>query len=162
MVKRHIKSYHVATYNPKRHTIYTPLNEEKYKGKEFPVARSNWETKFCEFCDTATNVISWSSESVRIPYYDTLRRKSRLYFPDFTMTVKEQNGKLQNYMVEIKPFEQTMPPKRNEMSERTYMTRFVEFQTNLAKWKAAQTFCRKYGLIFKILTEKDLFKDGVK
>jgi hypothetical protein len=151
-------SYHLSTYDPKRHTIYHPLNEDKYKGK-LPVCRSSWETKFCEFCDGAINVVQWSSESVRIPYYDVMRKKNRLYFPDFVMSVKETNGRIQNYMIEIKPFDQTFPPKKGEMKDKTYMTKFIEYQTNLAKWKAAQIFCRKRGVIFRIITEKDLFKE---
>lgn len=148
------------TFDPKKHSIYTPMNEEKYMDKDPIICKSSWETKFCEFCDHATNVIKWSSESLQIPYYDNIKKKNRRYFPDFIMTVKETDGKIQTYVIEIKPYKETIPPIiHGNKKGKTVMYEFLTWQTNLAKWKAAQIFCRKRGVIFRIITEKDLFKE---
>ena len=152
--------YHSSTFDPKKHTRFVPLNEEKYVGKEYPVCRSSWENRFCEWCDKNTSVIKWSSEAIQIPYYDIIKKKNRRYYPDFVMTVKDVNGRLQTYVIEIKPYKETIPPsKHGNKKDRTQIYEFCTWQTNVAKWKAAEIYCRKQGLIFRILTEKDLFKE---
>jgi len=153
--------YHSSTFNPTKHARYTPINEEKYFGKELPVCRSSWETNFCKWCDSNPNIIKWSSESLQIPYYDPIKKKNRRYFPDFAMSVKDTNGRIQNYIIEIKPYKETVvPTQHGNKKDKTVMYEFCTWQTNIAKWKAAEIFCRKYGITFRILTEKDLFKDG--
>lgn len=152
-------SYASQTFNKDRHTIYTPLNEDKYTGKEYPVCRSSWENTFCQWCDKNPSVLKWSSEALQISYFDPVKRKNRRYYPDFTMSVKDVNGKISNYVIEIKPYEQTiLPTQHGNKKSKTYMYEFCTYQINLAKWKAAIDFCRKHGLIFKLLTEKDLYK----
>jgi restriction endonuclease len=155
--------YHSSTFDPKKHTRYQPINEEKYVGKEYPCCRSSWETHFCKWCDNNPSIIKWSSEAIQIPYYDPVRRKNRRYYPDFSMSVKGSDGKVINYIVEIKPYKETIQPsKGGNKKDKTIMYEFYTFQTNMAKWKAAIDFCRKHGIVFKLLTEKDLFKGGTK
>ena len=154
-------SYQSSTFDPKRHKRFVPMNENKYVGKDYPVTRSSWETRFCEWCDKNPSVVSWASESIQIPYHDPVSKKDRRYYPDFSMVVKDVDGKLKKWLVEIKPYKETIPPTvHGNKKDRTVMYEFCTYQTNVAKWKAAQIFCRKYGIEFKILTEKDLFKDG--
>jgi hypothetical protein len=137
------------------------MNESKYVGKEYPVCRSTWETYFCEWCDKNPNIIKWSSEALQIPYYDPIKKKNRRYYPDFSISVKDVNDNIKNYIIEIKPYKETIPPSAHgNKKDRTVMYEFCTYQTNVAKWKAAQVFCRKHGVIFKLLTEKDLFKEG--
>ena len=153
--------YHSSTFDPKKHTRYTPINEEKYVGKELPTCRSSWETTFCRWCDNNPSVLKWGSENIQIPYYDPIKRKSRRYFPDFTMVIKDTKGDLKKYLVEIKPYKETIPPtKHGNKKKTTEIYEFCTWQTNVAKWKAAEIFCRKMGIMFKILTERDLFNDG--
>jgi hypothetical protein len=153
-------SYQNSTFDPKRHKRFIPINENKYVGKDFPVCRSSWETRFCEWCDKNPCIVSWASEAVQIPYFDPISKKNRRYYPDFSMVVKDAQGKLNKYLVEIKPYKETIPPSAHgNKKDRTVMYEFCTYQTNVAKWKAAQIFCRKYGITFKVLTEKDLFKE---
>lgn len=155
-------SYQNSTFDPKRHKRFIPINENKYVGKDFPVCRSSWETHFCKWCDSNPNIIKWSSEAIQIPYYDPIQKKNRRYYPDFSMSVKGTDGRITNYIVEIKPYKETIQPTRGvNKKDRTVMYEFCTYQTNIAKWKSAIEFCRKHGIVFKILTEKDLFKEGV-
>ena len=54
-------------------------------------------------------------------------------------------------MIEIKPLSQTIRPKKKKV-----IKEIVRWEINNAKWKAAESFCLKYGWKFKILTEKEL------
>lgn len=156
-------SYQNVTFNPKKHTRYVPINEDKYIGNDYPVARSSWEYKYMQWCDTNPNIIKWGSESIQIPYYDPVKKANRRYYPDFTMAVKDVDGNIKKYVVEIKPEKETIPPNtKGNKRDRTVMYEFLTWQTNLAKWKAAEIFCRQHGLTFRILTEKDLFIDNKK
>ena len=154
-------SYQSSTFDGKKHTRYTPLNEEKYIGKELPVCRSSWENTFCHWCDTNPDIVKWGSEALQIPYYDPIKKKNRRYFPDFLLRIKDKDGKETNHLVEIKPYKETIPPVITKgKSEKTIIHEATAYITNQAKWKAAITHCKKHNLEFKILTEKDLFVKG--
>jgi hypothetical protein len=147
-------------FNPKKHTIYTPINEEKYVDKDPIVCKSSWEVHFCKWCDSNPNILKWSSEAIQIPYYDPIQKKNRRYYPDFSISVRNADGRITNYIIELKPKSQTDKPINKGKSNKTYLYEFYTYQTNIAKWRAAIEFCRKHGFVFKLLTEYDLFKDG--
>lgn len=153
-------SFMSHNYNPDKHTIFTPVNKEKYIGKELPVSRSSWERAFMQWADMNPSILNWSSEALAIPYYDNVKRKNRRYYPDFTIRVKDVDGQESTWVIEIKPYKETIPPIRGKKKERTYMYEALTFQTNVAKWQAAEQFCKKYNVKFKLLTEKDLFNKG--
>ena len=136
--------------------IYKPVNT-KYKGKSYPVYRSSWELKFFRWCDLNNNVLEWNSENVVIPYRLGNTGKPRRYIVDNTIVMK-QNGKLQKYLVEIKPYSQTIPPKpHGNKKKSTVIYEQVTYAKNKSKWMAAEQWCKKYGYKFIILTEKELF-----
>jgi hypothetical protein len=146
-------------FNPNKHTVYTPINEKKYVDKDLIICKSSWETSFCKWCDMNDNVIKWSSETLQIPYYDPVKKKMRRYFPDFSLLVKDINNKEHKYIVEVKPYKETIPPTRHgNKKEKTFLYEYFTYQTNIAKWNAAKMFCSKMGAEFKILTEKDIYK----
>lgn len=148
-------------FNPKKHTIYIPVNEGKYVDKDPIVCKSSWEVHFCKWCDSNPNILKWSSESIQIPYYDPIQKKNRRYYPDFSLSVRNTDGRITKYIVELKPYHETIPPTgKGNKKDRTVMYEFCTYQTNIAKWRAAIDFCRKHGFVFKLLTEYDLFKDG--
>lgn len=102
------------------------------------------------WCDRNTSVKKWNSEGVVIPYFDPVKRKRRRYFVDFLIQVEDVNGNEKTYLIEVKPRRETMPPRRKNLrEERTFLT-------NSAKWKAAQKWCDKKGIQFRIMTERDL------
>lgn len=147
-----------ASFNPNKHSIYTPINENKYVDKDVIICKSSWELAFCQWCDNNDNILRWGSETIAVPYFDPVKRKQRRYFPDFTILLRDVNGNINKYIVEIKPYKETILPIKGNKKENTYLYEFYTYQTNVAKWKSAVAFCKKYGFEFKILTEKDIFK----
>lgn len=135
--------------------IYRPVNK-KYTGSKLPVYRSSWELKFFRWCDLNENVISWNSENVVIPYRIG-QGKPRRYIVDNTIVMK-QRGKISKYLVEIKPYSQTQPPKpHGNKKKSTMIYEQYTYAKNKCKWLAAQQWGKKHGYEFVILTEKELF-----
>jgi hypothetical protein len=136
---------------------FIPKTPGKYIG-EYPIlVRSSWERMFFQWCDRNNAVKKWASENIAIPYYDptTLHHGKpalRRYYPDVYMEV---GGK--RYLVEIKPLRETRPPRRGKKSANTLMERTIRYKRNAAKFKAASAYCKKLGMEFKVLTEKELF-----
>jgi hypothetical protein len=136
--------------------IYKPAND-KYKGKSLPTYRSSWELKFFRWCDMNNSVMEWNSENVVIPYRIGNTGKARRYIVDNTVVMK-QRGKLQKYLVEIKPYAQTQPPKpHGNKKKSTVLYEQYTYAKNISKWSAAKQWCKKYGYEFLIITERELF-----
>ena len=94
---------------------YYPSFPRKYKGDPTNIVyRSLWERKFMVYCDKNQNILEWASEEIAIPYRSPIDNRVHRYFPDFYMKVKETNGKIKNYVIEVKPAKQTKPPKKNQ------------------------------------------------
>jgi len=148
-----------ANFDPKRHSVYVPINMAKFDGKEYPVVRSSWEREFMQYLDINPSIIKWDSEAVAIQYMDPVKRKQRRYYPDFIMQVKDKDGKEKIFLVEIKPHKEVVPPRASKkMSEQSKIYVSNTYMTNMAKFHAADDFCKKKGWVFRILTEKELFK----
>lgn len=140
----------------KRH--FHPTHMEKYKGKTPIIFRSSWESKFMYWCDINKNVVEWGSESAVVPYFDMASKKNRHYYIDFTMKIKDINGNIKKYYIEIKPYSQTIPPVKGKKKNTTFMYECMTYATNISKWKAATVFAKSKGAEFKILTEKEIMK----
>ena len=139
-----------------RQGIYTPINKEKYRGS-FPIYfRSSYECKAMRFFDLNPNVISWGSESVIIPYQNPLTGRISRYFVDFNITMRDKNGELKKFLIEIKPFSQTLPPVQKSKKTKSLIYQQAEYVKNQAKWQAAEAFCASHNSTFVILTEKHL------
>ena len=136
---------------------YYPSFPRKYKGDPTNIIfRSLWERKFMVYCDKNANVLEWNSEEIAIPYRSPLDNRVHRYFPDFYMKVKESNGVIKNYIVEVKPLKQTTPPKKPKKQTRGYIREAYEYARNQAKWKVAKEFCKDRRWEFKVITEKEL------
>jgi hypothetical protein len=136
---------------------YKPSYPEKYKGVPTNIVyRSLWERKFMVYCDTNDNVLEWGSEEIALPYRSPLDGKIHRYFPDFYIKVKESNGQIKKYLIEIKPKKQTIEPKVQKRKTKSHIYEVVEWAKNQAKWEAAKDFCEDRLWEFKILTEDDL------
>jgi hypothetical protein len=139
---------------------YKVKNTEKYRGDPTNcIFRSLWERKFMKFCDENENVISWSSEEVVVPYRSPLDGRIHRYFIDFWMKIKQKNGSVKNFLVEIKPHSQTVPPilKEGLKMTATKAKQIKTYALNTEKWRAAKNFCSDRGWEFVIMTEKQLF-----
>jgi hypothetical protein len=136
--------------------IFYPLSKEKYKGSTPIVYRSSLELKVFRWLDRNTNIISWGSESVVIPYISPVDNKLHRYFVDANIVLKEDNT-IQKYLIEIKPAAQVLPPtKSNRKSPKTILYENVTYSINQAKWAAAREWCKKHNYKFLIITEKHI------
>ena len=143
----------IVTYKGK----YKVRNYKKYKGDPTGVVyRSLWERKFMKWCDGNPNILEWWSEELAIPYYDPVQKKWRRYFPDFWMKVKEKNGKVESYLVEVKPKRQGEGPKPQKRKTKKYLREVFDYATNQAKWQAAQEYCNDRLWKFMLVTEREL------
>mgnify|MGYP001502688404 CR=1 FL=1 len=139
---------------------YKPLNPKKYKGDSSQVIyRSLWERKLMVYCDNTDAILEWGSEEVIIPYRSPWDGRIHRYFPDFYMKIKENDGKVKRYVIEVKPLRYCVPPTKGRKQKKTFIREVAEYAKNQAKWKAARSFCEMRQLNFKIVTEKEL---GVK
>ena len=140
---------------------YQPAFPKKYKGDPTNIVyRSLWERTFMKYCDTNENILEWFSEEIAVPYRSPIDNKIHRYFPDFYIKVKESNGSIKKYIIEIKPKKQTVEPIPQKRKTKGYIYEVYEYAKNQAKWKAAEEWCADKGYEFKVLTEDDLF--GVK
>lgn len=135
---------------------FTPTHPEKYAGKKEPTYRSGWEFTFMQFCDNHPNVIQWASESINIPYKNPLTGKNTIYVPDFFMVYQDKRGNRRAELIEVKPKSQTT--MENARSQRDKAAVAV----NYAKWEAATAWCKQQGIVFRVVTEADIYQQGKK
>ena len=136
---------------------YRPSNPKKYKGDSSNIIyRSLWERKFMVYCDNQTKILEWGSEEIVLPYRSPIDNKVHRYYPDFYIKVRESNGKIKRYIIEIKPKKQTVETKMKKRKTKGYIYEVYEYAKNQAKWKAAEEFCKDRMWEFKVLTEEEL------
>ena len=135
---------------------FNPLNPEKYAGKKTPTYRSGWELTFMQFCDNHPSVVQWASEAITIPYKNPLTGKNTIYVPDFFIVYADKRGKRRAELIEVKPIKQTT--MENAKSQRDKAAVAV----NYAKWEAANAWCKRQGIIFRVITENDIYHRGGK
>jgi len=141
---------------PKK-TIYTPKNPEKYLGSNIDniVMRSSWEFAFARICDTHPSIKFWSSECIQIPYRHPIKGRYTVYIPDFLVIYMDKNGGTHAELIEIKP------EKESGMHRNIHETRSprdkASILVNNSKWAAAQAYCKRHNMFFRVMTESDLF-----
>ena len=109
------------------------------------------------YCDNNKNILEWGSEEIIIPYLSPWDGKIHRYFPDFYIKVKQSDGGLKKFVIEVKPKKQCKPP--DSSPKRKTKRWFSEVKTwgiNEAKWKYATEWCNNNNMEFKILTEDHL------
>lgn len=137
---------------------FKPLHPEKYRGNlDNIVFRSLWERQVMKQFDEHPSVISWGSESFPIPYLFEVDGKVHNYWPDFIVEIKEDSGKIVKYIVEVKPYHETIPPVPGKKKSKTYTDQVLTWLKNSAKWREAEAFCKKNDMKFIKLTERQLF-----
>lgn len=133
---------------------YTPKNPEKYIGKHTPTYRSSWENSFMMFLDNNQNIRYWASESISIPYKHPLTGQIKSYVPDFFVIYENKYGAQKAEILEIKPKKQSVLENKGSIRDRAAAV------VNMAKWEAAQAYCKQQGFTFRVLTEEELFFNG--
>lgn len=132
-------------------------NPAKYVGKRAPLARSSWEFVFMRMLDEHPGVQSWASESIQIPYRDPLTGRNTIYVPDFFIVYVDKNQSKHAEVVEVKPASHTL---REAVGKSRYNQE--QYVRNLAKWEAANAWCKQQGIRFRVVNESDIFHTGSK
>jgi hypothetical protein len=135
---------------------FTPLNPDKYAGKKIPTYRSGWELTFMQFCDNHPSIIQWASESITIPYQNPLTGKNTIYVPDFFIVYQDKKGTKRAELIEVKPQSQTTMESARSSRDKAAVA------VNYAKWTAASAWCKKNGIVFRVITEHDIYHKGKK
>lgn len=133
---------------------YKCRNPSKYVGDPDNICyRSGWEFKVMMQLDDDPNVLQWMSEEMPVKYISPLDRKLHRYFPDFIVKKKTPQG-IKVFMIEVKPLKDMKVSKTKNRKRR--MKETITVAVNEAKWAAARAYCKRRGLIFQVLTEKEL------
>lgn len=134
--------------------FYEIQNPAKYVGNRQPRYRSGWEHSFMRFCDNNEHIIQWASEAIKIPYRHPLTGKQTIYVPDFLITYRTRENMVRAEVIEIKPRGQSVIAENTKSRDRAVVA------INYAKWDAAQKWCQRQGLSFRVITEDDMFVNG--
>lgn len=153
--------------------LYEMKNPGKYLGNKKPYYKSSYEWRMMYWCDLNKNVLKWSYEPFPIEYVfqvppnapewmkNLVDFRTHKYYVDFYAKIVDVNGKSQDFMLEIKPHNQTVMPKepkrKTKKSLKKFFTEMQEFIKNTNKWAAADLKFGKQGIKFQVLTEQDLF-----
>jgi len=162
---------------------YQIKNVDKYIGNlNECLYRSSWELKFMIYCDNSNDIRKWGSETAEVKYFaknDAGQLTPHRYFPDFY--IEKINPKnphdFNTYYLEIKPFKEykpdfiiydsdgslkILPPEKNSRKAlENWEYQVKTFEKNLIKWKAADEFCKKRNMEFKVAHEYILKEWGV-
>lgn len=138
---------------------FTPRNPSKYRGDVTNIVyRSLWERQVFRWLDEQSNVRSWSSEEVVVPYCCKTDGKMHRYFVDVKMTLAD--GK--TFIIEIKPKKETIPPVNPGRKTKRYITEVMTYVKNISKWEAAEDYAADRGWAFQIWHEDTLKAMGIR
>lgn len=154
-VKAINRNYIYMTYRGK----FSPRNAGKYRGDVSNIVyRSLWERQVFRWLDEQSNIKSWSSEEVVIPYRCSTDGKMHRYFVDVKFEL--QDGRI--FLVEIKPKKETVPPKNPGRKTKRYITEVLTYVKNTSKWEAAKEYAADRGWKFEVWNEDFLKSLGIK
>jgi hypothetical protein len=163
---------------------YIVRNKEKYMGDpSLVVFRSAWEFSFCMWADYSDSILNWSSEPIKIPYYDKVSkleecRKLGLnpnnpsnwvqknYNTDFWIRIQKPDGNIEKWFIEVKPKHKLskpkpVPPEAPLRDQKRFNRLAKEFLINEAKFEAMTSWTTRNGASFYIFTEDQLDKFGI-
>lgn len=102
-------------------------------------------------CDENENITRWGSECVEIPYRSPLDNRWHKYYPDFLIQYIDNDGKEHVELIEIKPSGQSTFESARSTKEKQQVV------LNSAKWEAAQEWCKRKGIFFRVVNEEHIF-----
>jgi hypothetical protein len=176
------KLWHKPDMSPNARTkqgYYKVQNKEKYMGDpNLVIFRSSWEHTFCRWCDFSPSIIRWSSEPIRVPYYDRVSKLDELkrqgldpnnpknwtikyYNTDYWIEVAQGDGTTKKMFVEVKPsskLKKPIPPNENAPLKevRRFNILAKEYLINEAKFAALKAWAERSGAQFWVFTEETL------
>ena len=138
---------------------FKPKNIRKYEGNPSNIKyRSLWERQVFRWLDDNPSVIGWNSEEVVVRYRCKTDGKMHRYFTDLFIRLKD--GK--KYLVEIKPKNQTIPPKQGARKTKKYLKEVMTYAKNISKWEAATEYANRNDIKFEVWTEDTIKGLGIK
>lgn len=163
---------------------YRIKNKEKYIGDpSLIIYRSSWEFSFIKWCDASPSILRWSSEPIKIPYYDRVSRLEECkklgldpnnpknwivknYNTDFWIEIDKGGQRPEKWFIEVKPKEKLkrpIPPERGAplKEQKKFNARAKEYLINEAKFAALDEWAKKNGAKFYIFTEEIMMKLGI-
>jgi len=138
---------------------FKPKNYYKYLGNPTNIIyRSSYELHLMMYLDEHPDVKKWASEEpFMVAWYKSpIDGGWHRYFPDAYAEIVDKDGKKRKLLIEVKPENQTKPPKKRLKLTKKYLTEVKTWGINRAKWKAAQELSEEMGWEFYIFTEKQL------
>lgn len=163
-----VGNYKSGNYMPKnRHKFY------KFNSEGGIYYRSSLEYKVLLYLDVYNdNVVKIAVEHLAIPYVlkkidkygYVVSTSNHRYFVDVYYELKMDDGSIKKVALEIKPQEQTKPPKFKETARLTkkqlenYKYSVDEWNRNMCKWEAAIQYCESKGVMFRLMTEAEINK----
>lgn len=161
MAKNYIKNNKPVLKHKSKYKqgYYKPKNPEKYKGDlKNIIFRSGLELKWFTYFDVQPAFIEWCCEEIVIPYISPKDNKYHKYFIDVWVKYIDKQGNEKELIIEIKPFEQTKPPKIPKYKGKSYRYNVQQYIVNESKWESAYKYAEKNNMIFMLLTEKGMKK----
>lgn len=141
---------------------FVPANVKKYVGDLNAIFfRSAWELKFMQFCDGNDQVVSWTSEPTGIVYFSPLDKRPHTYYVDFAAVIRDREGVITSWILEVKPEKQLVVPKPptrlTDKGLESYLHATKQYIINKAKFAAAKDYAASVGFKFGIVTENFIF-----
>lgn len=130
---------------------YVLKNPAKYVGSLPVIYRSSWELKMMVYFDTHPYVLRWASETIKIPYINPFTQKINNYYPDFFVEYIDKTGKQTREIIEIKPAKEAILEKAKSKKDK------LSYALNIYKWASAKKFCKDNNMVFRVVTENELF-----
>ena len=164
--------------------FYIVKNKEKYIGdSDLVVFRSAWEFSFCMWSDYSPSIVRWSSEPVKVPYYDRVSNLEKCkkqgldpnnpknwtrknYNTDFWIEVKKPDETFERWFIEIKPGYKLMKPKpvlktAPLKDQKKFNKLAKEYLINESKFEAMKNWSSRSGAKFYVFTEDQLRRYGI-
>lgn len=133
--------------------FYKPQNPKKYIGDANDIVyRSSWELQALKWCDLNPDILKYSSEDIIVPYTTWLdgHKKVHRYFVD--LYLEFASGR--KMLIEIKPKKQLMKPRPTKGKRKQKLVEErITYETNKAKFQAAEKFAAKRGWVFQVWSE---------
>jgi hypothetical protein len=137
---------------------FTPTNPRKYRGDPSKIVyRSLWERHCFKWADSNSNVKSWSSEEVVVPYIYDIDKRSHRYFVDLKITFQDD----ETWLIEVKPYKETNKPVYPGKKTKKYLNESLTYIKNQNKWKAAKKYAEERKWKWVIWTENELHALGI-
>jgi hypothetical protein len=147
--------------------LYKPIHPEKYLGSRLPSYKSGWEKRVFYAMDINPFILKWGYECIEIYYHHPIFNAFTVYYPDIFCHVKNERGHEEKILIEIKPSKMCLIPKepkppknktsaswdRYQRSLKRYQGSCKDYIVNQAKWEAAQNWCLRHGVTWRILNE---------